>query len=79
MTFIEPLSPFDCIVLNKKIEETGDIQVPNEALFCETLDMIIDLKKMQVKWTKYTKEKLFITPSQNNDRMKPSSYQAYRP
>lgn len=50
----------------------------------ETLDMVIDLKKMQVKWCKDTQDKLWITPSQNNDRVKKThlngfSQQAIKP
>jgi len=75
-TMMEPLSAFDCILVNMKIEEM-DENVANSAV-CETINMVIDLSCMQVKSIDHkTNLTISLVRSKRNDRLKLRNHQKF--
>ena len=57
-TFIDPLRPFDCIVVNQMLEEYSEDKNSNH--MCEMMDMVINLNDMTAKSLEHPKQTLVI-------------------
>lgn len=66
----KPLTPFDCILLNQKIEEFEENYELQTAKLCETFTLCINLETMECKSTELDMMDLIVDKSLKNDRTK---------